>query len=74
MRTISQLAAHYKALDADTAVTAHFIRAKVLTGEIPCIQAGKKRLIAIEKVDAYLAGESSPAEPIQPFGVIRKIG
>ena len=74
MRTLAQLAAHYKALDNVTAVTAHFLRTKVLTGEIPCVMAGTKRLVAIEAVDAYLSGKSSPSEQIPPLGVIRRIG
>jgi len=73
MRTLAQLAAHYKALDNDTAVTAHFLRAKVLTGEIPCVMAGSKRLVAIEAVDAYLSGKLSPTEQIPQQGVIRRI-
>jgi len=54
MRTLSGLAAHYKALDKDTAITQHFLRQKVLSGEIPSIMAGNKRLIAIEDVDDFL--------------------
>jgi len=54
MRTLTALVAHYKTIDENTAITAHFLRKKVLSGEIPCVTAGSKRLIAIEAVDAYL--------------------
>ena len=74
MRTVSGLAAHYKNLDADTAVTAYFLRQKVLAGEIPCVMAGNKRLIAIETVDAYLAGDAAQGE-LEPDNCgIRRIG
>lgn len=73
MRTIGALAAHYKALDEDTAVTAYFLRTKVLTGEIPHVCAGSKRLISIEAVDAFLAGETSTAEPEPQRGIIRPV-
>jgi len=73
MRTIGALAVYYKELDADTAVTAHFLRQKILRGEIPYVTAGSKRLIAIEAVDAYLAGETVSTEPETKSGVIRPI-
>ena len=73
MRTLTALAAHYKAVDSDTAVTSHFLRRKVLTGEIPCVRAGNKRLVAIEDVDAFLAGELSLTEVEMAYGKIRAI-
>jgi len=73
MRTISALATHYRALDECTAVTAHFLRCKVLSGEIPHIRAGSKRLVSIEAVDEFLAGKSSASEPETLRGQIRRI-
>ena len=71
MRTIGALARHYKALDDSTAITAHFLRSKILGGEIPHVRAGQKRLIAIEDVDAYLSGASLTG---QERGGIRRAG
>jgi len=42
------------AIQPETAITQHFIRKKVISGEIPCVRAGAKRLIAIEDVDDYI--------------------
>ena len=55
MRTLGGLAAHYRSQDTDTAITEHFLRQKILAGEIPFTWAGNKRLIAIEDVDAILS-------------------
>ena len=55
MRTIKQLAEHYQSNDPDTAITVHFIRQLVLSGCLPCVYAGVKRLIAIEDMDEFLA-------------------
>jgi len=72
MRTITALAAHYKELDPDSAITAHFLRARVLGGEIPCVRAGTKRLVSIEAVDRFLVGVDAAPEPEQR-GTIRPI-
>ena len=59
MRTLDGLARHYRRLDPETAITQHFIRKKVISGEIPCVRAGAKRLIAIEDVDEYIENSNS---------------
>ena len=74
MRTLAALAEHYREIDEHTAITAHFLRQKVLAGEIPCVRAGNKRLIAIEDVDAFLSGEITRPQPELLRGQIRKIG
>jgi hypothetical protein len=73
MRTIQQLADHYKKEDPETAVTAHFIRATVIDGRVPCSPAGSKRLIAIEHFDAFLAGEEATVETVPQLGVVRPV-
>jgi len=59
MRTLDGLARHYRRIDPETAITQHFIRKKVITGEIPCVKAGVKRLIAIEGVDEYIKNDGA---------------
>ena len=59
MRTLDGLARHYRRIDPETAITPHFIRKKVIAGEIPCVRAGAKRLIAIEDVDDYIENSNS---------------
>ena len=75
MRTIAALAAHYRSIDEHTAITAHFLRSKILSGEIPCVKAGNKRLVAIEAVDAFLSGENitESVKSGQKQGEIRRI-
>ena len=56
MRTISQAATWFKENDPGTALTKTAIRRLVLNGDIPHVSAGNKRLIALEDLEAYLAG------------------
>ena len=56
MRTISEAAAELKELDPNTAVTPYAIKQMVLSGEIPHIKAGKKRLINMDILERYLSG------------------
>ncbi len=55
MRTIQEAAAELKRIDPDTAVTPYFIRRMVLSGDIPHIQAGNKRLVNLDTLLDYLA-------------------
>lgn len=55
MRTIQEAAAELKQSDPNTAVTAYAIRQMVLNGTIPCIYAGKKRLINIDLLEEFLS-------------------
>lgn len=56
MRTISQAATWFEEKDPGTALTKTAIRRLVLTGVIPHVSVGNKRLIALEDLEAYLAG------------------
>lgn len=58
IRTIQEAAAELKQSDPNTAVTPYAIRRMVLNGTIPCIYAGKKRLINMEILEHYLSGQS----------------
>jgi len=62
MRTLDGLARHYRRMDPDTAITQHFLRKKIIAGEIPCVRAGVKRLIAIEDVDEYMENDGAIAQ------------
>lgn len=55
MRTISEAAAELKQADPNTAITPHAVRKLVLTGEVPHIKAGKKRLINMDILERYLS-------------------
>lgn len=59
MRTIPEAAAELKANDPQTAVTPYAIRQMVLSGTIPCIYAGKKRLINMDILERFLNGQEN---------------
>ncbi len=70
MRTITQAAAWAKETDPDTALTFSALRRLVLSGEIPHVQVGTKRLIALEDLEDYLERGGGPAPSV---GIIRPV-
>ena len=71
MRTIPQAAAWAKKIDPDTALTFSALRRLVLAGEIPHVQVGAKRLIALEDLERYL--ETGTVAPSPAVGTIRPV-
>lgn len=71
MRTIQQAAAWVKETDPHTALTRTAIRRLVLSGVIPHITAGNKRLIALEDVEEYLNCGSVPVPSM--VGIVRPV-
>lgn len=63
IRTIKEAAAHYRAADPNTALTEYAIRTLVRTGQGPSARVGKKYLVSLEALEAYLAGSAPPPEP-----------
>ena len=61
MRTIAEVADELRKADPNTALTKYAIRQMVLNGTIPCIKVGKKRLINMDVLEAYL---SEPAPEV----------
>jgi len=61
-RTIKEAAAHFKSVDPQTSLTEYAIRTLLRTGKVPCVRVGKKYLVTIEALEAYLAG-SAAVEP-----------
>lgn len=57
MRTIQEAAKELRETDPNTALTPYAIRQMVLKGEIPCVYAGKKRLINMDVLEGFLCGE-----------------
>lgn len=72
MRTIPQAAAWMQEQDPCTALTQTAIRRLVLTGQLPHVAVGNKRLVALEDLEYYLA-QGSPAAPLAQTGVVRPI-
>lgn len=55
MRTAEGALAVLKAEDPDTAVSLKYIRRLINTGEIPCVNVGRKKLINVDELAAYLS-------------------
>ena len=61
-RTIREAAAWFKSQDPHTCLTETAIRTLLRSGRVPCVRLGKKYLVTIEALEAYLSGgETDPA-------------
>ncbi len=72
MRTLDECYNELVAIDPNTAVSKYFIRRLAMSGTVPCIMAGRKRLINFDKLLAYLNGDIQEQKP-QPSSGIRAI-
>lgn len=60
VRTIKDAAYYFKTVDPETAMNECAIRRLLRTGAVPCVKIGKKYLVTIEALEAYLStGDSS---------------
>ena len=55
-RTIREAAVWFKTQDPQTCLTETAIRTLVRSGKVPSVRVGKKYLVALEALEAYLAG------------------
>ena len=55
MRTLAEAYKEIKEKDENTAMTPYFLRQLVLQGEVPSVKAGRKYLINMDVLDAYLS-------------------
>lgn len=65
-RTIREAAAWFKSQDPQTCLTETAIRTLLRSGRVPCVRVGKKYLVTIEALEAYLAGTAEPASLPEP--------
>ena len=72
MRTIKEAVAEIKALDSNTAVTVYHIRQQVLSGIIPCVHVGNKRLVNLDTVIEYL--QNPTADKFRPKATVQRSG
>ena len=72
MRTADGVLAEIKALDPDTGVTMSYIRRLVKSGQIPVVSVGRKKLVDLDKVLAFLAKGEQP-KPEVATGQIRRV-
>lgn len=72
MRTINEAAEELRQIDPHTAVTPYMIRQMVLSGKLPHVKAGKKRLISLDALMEYLNAPPPVFQVIKP-GTIQPI-
>ena len=65
-RTIKEAAAYFRKNDPQTCLTETAIRTLLRTGAVPSIRVGKKYLVSLEALDAYLVGNIVSAVPLPP--------
>lgn len=74
MRLLNDAYAELKSLDPNTKVSKNFIRQLAISGEIPVIRIGKRRLINMDGLFTYLSDSNTAAEPEpEDYGRIRKV-
>lgn len=61
MRTLDECYTEIKKMDKNTAISKYYIRQLALSGKIPVVMCGRKRLINLDGLIEYLS--SSAAEP-----------
>ncbi len=57
-RTIREAAAYFHEADPQTCLTETAIRTLLRTGAVPCARVGKKYLVSVEALEAYLMGNT----------------
>ena len=63
-RTIQQAFECIKALDAGTAITYHALRQLVVSGRIPSMRIGKKYVIDLDVLSAFMGAQVSQVNPL----------
>lgn len=72
MRTIDQAFAYIRENDPETCLTKYALRQAVVTGRLPSVKCGKKYLVSLQTVEAWLRGEYlQPEEPKTVHGIRR---
>lgn len=64
-RTIREAAAYFQEADPHTCLTETAIRTLLRTGAVPSARIGRKYLVTIEALEAYLNGSAAPEKPVK---------
>ncbi len=64
-RTIREAAAYFQANDPHTCLTETAIRTLLRTGAVPSARVGRKYLVTLEALEAYLEGSAAPEKPLE---------
>lgn len=73
LRTLDEALAEIRAEDPNTAVSRNLIRRLIITNAVPTIHAGKKRLVNLDALLAYLEGNTNPSQTEEETGIVRRI-
>lgn len=65
LRTLDQTAQHYKKLNPDTALTRTAIRQMALSGRLPFVTIGRKRLFDLDTIEQYFFTEDPQSEGVR---------
>ena len=68
-RTIREAAAYFREVDPQTCLTETAIRRLICSGVVPSARVGRKYLITVEALEAYLLGAVPPSAERQPVKV-----
>lgn len=73
VRTIKDAATYFKTVDPQTGLNECAIRRLLRSGAVPCVKIGKKYLVTIEALEAYLStGDSTTRSISKKDGSARK--
>lgn len=59
MRTLDECYNEIKAMDKNTAISKYYIRQLAISGKIPVVMCGRKRLINLDGLIEYLSGSGT---------------
>lgn len=65
-RTIHEAAAYFREADPQTCLTETAIRSLIRSGAVPSARIGRKYLVTVEALEAYLSGNCLPTAQAKP--------
>lgn len=69
MRTLDECYREIKEMDEKTAISKYYIRQLALSGKIPVVMCGRKRLINLDGLIEYISSYVNTAAPnVIPYG------
>lgn len=74
MRTLDEAYAEIKRIDTETAISKYYIRTLALSGAIPVVMCGRKRLINLDALIEYLNTRPAAADTVISYSSIRRVG
>ena len=68
-RTVREAASYFREADPQTCLTETAIRRLIRSGAVPSVRVGRKYLVTVETLEAYLSGAMQPPAKTQPAKV-----